>query len=87
LNGGGSVSALEQLPKLLGRQSGLFHNGGERTALEVFVVKGDSDAGLWPVRVFENIVAAGDVVNEKTGTLERSQECARLDGRQAAHTN
>ena len=42
---------------------------------------GDGDAQLGLVRVFENMVAAGGVVNKKSGSLQSAEDFSGFDDR------
>jgi len=56
---------LEQFDELFVAEPGLIQDGGQGPALEVFVAVGHGDPQAGPLRVFEDVVAARDVVNKK----------------------
>jgi hypothetical protein len=56
-------------------EPGLLDYRFKRAAFEIAVVAGKCDAQVFFGRVLENAVAAGSVVNEKTGLLWGTKHC------------
>jgi len=58
-----------RLDELLKAQARLLDDGSEGFALEAAIVIGNGDAGYWTIRVLEDVMGAGAVVNEKSGSF------------------
>jgi hypothetical protein len=54
-------------------------SGRQRLSLEVFVVEGDCNAQVRLGCVFENVVGAASVVNEKSSSLQSADDCLGFD--------
>lgn len=60
--------------EFFGTEARLLDDGRQRFALEVAIVKGHCHAELGPRRMFEDVVRAGSVMNEKTGPLQSADD-------------
>lgn len=65
--------SIEEFQEFLSRKIGLPEDASERSLRQVFVVDGDGDFEFRPGAVKQAGVAAGLVVNIKTGSLQSSE--------------
>ena len=77
---GHEVRKLKQADKFFDRIACLLNNRGQGLPLQFLVVPGHSHPQTRPVRVLEEIVRTGGVMNEKSGSFERSDDFLGLDG-------
>lgn len=69
--------------ELFVRESGLFDDGFQSPPLEIAIVEWNGDAQSGVAGMLEDVVAAADVVDEKTSPLQCPEHRARLEGRQS----
>ena len=78
---------LEKTSKFFGSKAGLLDDGFQRPAFEVLIVERERDPEMGLVRMFEDIMAAGRMVNKKPGPLQGPEDLAWLKRGEAwAHT-
>ena len=80
---GDEKSTLEKLLELVASQSGLLTDGLQGAGFEVFVVIGDSHSESRIVKVSENVMSTGRVMNEKACPLQRPENSPWLQRGQA----
>jgi hypothetical protein len=78
---------LKKPPKCFSREASLLDDRFQRPALEVLIVEGERDAEMGLVRMFEDMMAAGRMVNKKPGPLQDPEDLSWPERGEAwAHT-
>jgi hypothetical protein len=57
----------------------LLNNSGQGLAFEVPVVIRDGDAEYWTIRVLEDVMGSGAVVNEESGSFQGADNLLGFD--------
>lgn len=70
---------LKQFDKFLYGEACLLDDGSQGFALEVPVMISDGDARDWTIRVLEDVVGAGAVVDEKSGPFQGTDDLFGFD--------
>lgn len=73
---------LKKLKKFFDGKTGLLNDRFQGPTLEVSVMKGNGHAKSWLIGMFENVVAARCVMNEKPGSLQSAKDFFRCERRQ-----
>lgn len=71
----------QELYKGVGRETGLPDDREERSAFKIFAVKRECHPSGGLVRMFQNVVTSGNVVDEESGPAQDTKNLARLKGK------